>query len=264
MSSGQLPPVTGGTMPATAVEQFLCTSGMTVEQLMLALIPQAQSAAIPPISKFFVGAIALGASGSIYFGANYEFVGQALSFTVHAEQAATAHAISSCSGTPYLVYSPCVPANTTWRLHRHRIPGLIWIELHHRFRQLSGVLPEVLLEEAANASRITGATAFRGHRSASSAPKVKSGSRCVRFVIAKHSPERALETGLPMEPLEKNLCNGSDVARRPFSLVRFIEEIPRKVGLFRMFQQQWGHYFSAVETAWRREVNSNCWYAFRT
>jgi len=94
MSNGQLPPVTGGAIPAAEVAQFLRTSGMTVEQLMLALIPQAQQAAIPPISNFFVGAVALGASGSLYFGANYEFVGQALSFTVHGEQAATAHAIS--------------------------------------------------------------------------------------------------------------------------------------------------------------------------
>lgn len=92
--SGQLPPVTGGTIPAAVVAQFVRSSGMTIEQLMLALIPQAQQAAIPPISNFFVGAVALGASGSIYFGANYEFVGQALSFTVHGEQAATAHAIS--------------------------------------------------------------------------------------------------------------------------------------------------------------------------
>jgi cytidine deaminase len=67
---------------------------MTIDQLMLALIPLAQKDAIPPISNFFVGAVALGASGSIYFGANYEFVGQALSFTVHGEQAATAYAIS--------------------------------------------------------------------------------------------------------------------------------------------------------------------------
>jgi cytidine deaminase len=94
MSGGQLPPVTRGAIPVTEVAQFLRASGMTVEQLMLALISQAQSFAIPPISKFFVGAVALGASGSIYFGANYEFVGQALSFTVHGEQAATAHAIS--------------------------------------------------------------------------------------------------------------------------------------------------------------------------
>lgn len=94
MSNGQLPPVTHGMVPAAEVEQFLRKSGMTMDQLMLALIPEAQKFAIPPISNFFVGAVALGASGSLYFGANYEFVGQALSFTVHGEQAATAHAIS--------------------------------------------------------------------------------------------------------------------------------------------------------------------------
>ena len=43
-------------------------------------------------------------------------------------------------------------------------------------------------------------------------PEVKSDSRYVRFVIAKHSPERVLETGLPMEAMEKNRCNGSDTA----------------------------------------------------
>lgn len=94
MSNGQLPPVTNGAIAAPVVTQFLRSSGMTIEQLMLALIPLAQKYAIPTISNFFVGAVALGASGSIYFGANYEFVGQALSFTVHGEQAATAHAIS--------------------------------------------------------------------------------------------------------------------------------------------------------------------------
>jgi cytidine deaminase len=67
---------------------------MTIDELMLALIPEAQKFALPPISNFFVGAVALGSSGSLYFGANFEFVGQALSFTVHGEQAATAHAIS--------------------------------------------------------------------------------------------------------------------------------------------------------------------------
>jgi hypothetical protein len=38
------------------VAQFLRASGIAVEQLMLALIPQAQQAAIPLISNFFVGA----------------------------------------------------------------------------------------------------------------------------------------------------------------------------------------------------------------
>lgn len=94
MSNGQLPPATGGMVPAAEVEQFLGSSGMTIDALMLALIPEAQKFALPLISDFFVGAVALGSSGSLYFGANYEFVGQALSFTVHGEQAATAHAIS--------------------------------------------------------------------------------------------------------------------------------------------------------------------------
>jgi cytidine deaminase len=94
MNNEQLPPVTRGAIAAPVVAQFLRSSGMTIDQLMLAQIPLAQKDAIPPISNFFVGAVALGTSGSIYFGANYEFVGQALSFTVHGEQAATAHAIS--------------------------------------------------------------------------------------------------------------------------------------------------------------------------
>jgi cytidine deaminase len=94
MSSPQLPQVTGGSVPAAEVARFLRSSGMTIDELMLALIPEAQKFALPSISNFFVGAVALGSSGSLYFGANYEFVGQALSFTVHGEQAATAHAIS--------------------------------------------------------------------------------------------------------------------------------------------------------------------------
>ena len=94
IGNGQLPPITHGSIPALEVERFLASSGMTIDELMFALIPEAKKFAIPPISNFFVGAVALGSSGSLYFGANYEFVGQALSFTVHGEQAATSHAIS--------------------------------------------------------------------------------------------------------------------------------------------------------------------------
>ena len=83
----------GGYLPASFVDRIVA-SGVSLEQLMLNLIPLAQKFAIPPISNFFVGAVAHGLSGSLYFGANYEFPGQALSFTVHGEQAATAHAIS--------------------------------------------------------------------------------------------------------------------------------------------------------------------------
>jgi len=83
----------GGYLPAAVVDRIVA-SGMPLEQLMLNLIPLAQKFAIPTISNFFVGAVSHGLSGNLYFGANYEFPGQALSFTVHGEQAATAHAIS--------------------------------------------------------------------------------------------------------------------------------------------------------------------------
>lgn len=94
MSNEALPPATGGTIPAAEVTRFLHSSGMSIDRLMLDLIDEAKTFALPPISDFVVGAVALGASGSLYFGANYEFVGQALSFTVHGEQAATANAIA--------------------------------------------------------------------------------------------------------------------------------------------------------------------------
>jgi cytidine deaminase len=83
----------GGYVPAAVVERIVA-SGVPLEQLMLGLIPRAKTFAIPMISNFFVGAVAHGLSGNLYFGANYEFPGQALSFTVHGEQAATMHAIS--------------------------------------------------------------------------------------------------------------------------------------------------------------------------
>jgi cytidine deaminase len=99
----------GGRIPAALVAR-LAAEGIPIEQLMLDLIPVAKTFAIPAISKFFVGAVSLGRSGALYFGANYEFPGEALGFTVHGEQAATAEAISfGESGIEMLAVSaaPC-------------------------------------------------------------------------------------------------------------------------------------------------------------
>ena len=59
---------------------------------LLSLLPRAASFAKPPISNFYVGAVARGLSGEVYLGANVEFAGEALSFTIHAEQSAIANA----------------------------------------------------------------------------------------------------------------------------------------------------------------------------
>lgn len=65
---------------------------LPLEALVTELLPWAESYTSPPISNFRVGAIAVGLSGALYAGANLEFPGQSLSFTVHAEQAAVYNA----------------------------------------------------------------------------------------------------------------------------------------------------------------------------
>lgn len=82
-----------GVITAAQAAQLTQQTGLTLAQLMLALVQFAQAYAQPTISNFKVGAVALGSTtGNLYYGANMEFAGQALSFTLHAEQSATANA----------------------------------------------------------------------------------------------------------------------------------------------------------------------------
>ena len=69
-------------------------SDSSLEQ-MLRLLPAAQRHAMPGISGFPVGCVAKGSSGRLYLGANMEYPGTALAFTVHAEQSATINAWQS-------------------------------------------------------------------------------------------------------------------------------------------------------------------------
>jgi len=61
-------------------------------QNLLALLPEAAAFAKPPVSNFRVGAVARGSSGKLYLGTNLEFAGEALTYTVHAEQSAVVNA----------------------------------------------------------------------------------------------------------------------------------------------------------------------------
>lgn len=59
---------------------------------LLALLSDAAAFAKPPVSNFRVGAVARGTSGKLYLGTNLEFAGEALTFTLHAEQSAVVSA----------------------------------------------------------------------------------------------------------------------------------------------------------------------------
>ena len=67
-------------------------TGLDPQAISFALLPLAAACAVAPLSKFNVGALALGKSGHLYFGANMEFSGATMQQTVHAEQSAITHA----------------------------------------------------------------------------------------------------------------------------------------------------------------------------
>lgn len=78
---------------AGEAERLTRDRGISSAQLMASLLPRAAEFARPPISQFRVGAVSRGLSGNLYLGANVEFSGEALSFTVHAEQSSVASAL---------------------------------------------------------------------------------------------------------------------------------------------------------------------------
>jgi hypothetical protein len=50
--------------------------------------------------------------------------------------------------------------------------------------------------------------------------------------------------------------------KSPFSAVRLVDRKPRKMGMIRELWGKWRRRFSAVQTAWRRECDSNSHYRF--
>ncbi len=85
-------PKYSGQISAADAATLAKSENISLDQLMVNLLPLAQSYSHAPISNFFVGAVARGASGSLYTGANIEIPGQCLGFAVHAEQAVLSNA----------------------------------------------------------------------------------------------------------------------------------------------------------------------------
>jgi len=79
-------------IPAAEAEARASELGVDVPRLMTTLLPEAAKLAKPPVSNFRVGCVSRGLSGALYFGTNLEFAGEALSFTVHAEQSSVTNA----------------------------------------------------------------------------------------------------------------------------------------------------------------------------
>ena len=75
-----------GAITAQQVNDLAAAIPTSVDNLLLLLVPFARCYALPPVSDYPVGVIAQGKTGNAYFGANMEYKGTALSFTVRAAQ----------------------------------------------------------------------------------------------------------------------------------------------------------------------------------
>jgi cytidine deaminase len=84
-----------GHIPASTVASLMKEEKLSRDALMVKLIARAKSHAHPPISNYFVGAVASGTSGSLYLGQNIEIPGNPLGLAVHGEQSAIANAYMS-------------------------------------------------------------------------------------------------------------------------------------------------------------------------
>lgn len=82
----------GGRLPKEVASDLQHSLQLQTDDFLVELLDVALRFARPEISSFRVGAIALGASGAIYFGANQEYRGTQLVQTIHAEQAAIINA----------------------------------------------------------------------------------------------------------------------------------------------------------------------------
>jgi len=85
-------PAYSGRLDPRDVTTLARNENLDVDNLMLALIPLAQSYSRAPISSFYVGVVVRGESGALYTGANIEIPNQCLGFAVHAEQSALSNA----------------------------------------------------------------------------------------------------------------------------------------------------------------------------
>jgi cytidine deaminase len=85
-----------GVLESGLVKDMLRLEGgsMTLQRFMIAMLPIARLYSMPATSAFKVGAVAEGASGNIYFGANLELANAPLGFTIHAEQSAIDNALA--------------------------------------------------------------------------------------------------------------------------------------------------------------------------
>jgi cytidine deaminase len=85
-------PAFSGQIPGAEAKAICDDEAKNIDAVMIDLLSLAKTFSRPPISNYQVGTVARGTSGNLYFGANIEFPGHSLGFSVHGEQSALSNA----------------------------------------------------------------------------------------------------------------------------------------------------------------------------
>ena len=129
-----------GRIEPSTVAVLMDNEKLSRDALMVKLLPIARSHAHPPLSNYFVGAVASGNSGSLYLGQNIEIPGNMLGLAVHAEQAAIANAYMSNEGGVVAIAVTAAPCG-------HCRQFLNEVSLEMTMRVLISNAPAMLLSE---------------------------------------------------------------------------------------------------------------------
>jgi cytidine deaminase len=92
VAAGQPLPAMPSVIDGDDFAQLAAKLGLTPYELMDKAASFAACYALPIVSGFYVGAVVMASSGTVYIGANIEFPTMALPFTIHGEGSALTHA----------------------------------------------------------------------------------------------------------------------------------------------------------------------------
>ena len=130
-----------GQIPAAGVRAICEADGKSVDQVMLELLALAKTYSRPPISHYQVGTVAQGAGGNLYLGANMEFPGHSLSFSVHGEQSALSNAYMHEDGGVAAIAVTAAPCGHCRQFMNELCPDIQVMVAGQKPEKLAALLP---------------------------------------------------------------------------------------------------------------------------
>ena len=145
----------------------------------------AKALASVPVSGYRVGAAVLAASGNVYLGANQEFAGLPLNFTVHAEQAAVVNARAHGEKKLTVLAVSSAPCGYC-RQFLTELMAPLTVVLNGRARPLEDFLPQSFSLGTGGESLLSGAAPLHAETAAEAA---------VRAAHLSYSPYTGTQSG---------------------------------------------------------------------